>query len=99
MATHFDCIKIEIIVFLFAADNQLQLGNDYGLGNISIFLELRLIACKGPRQTADFRATADGEISEIYLCPRKRGGKEKCSEGPNRAARNFAPFHMRPLQR
>ena len=76
MATHFDRIKIQIIVFLFAADKELQLGDNNAFGNIAILFEPCLVALERPRQTADFRTPADGEISDINLCPRERGRKE-----------------------
>src|ERR1051325_5951947 len=92
MTTNFDRIKVEIIVFLFAADNQLQLGNNDALGNIAVFLEFGLIAGKCPRQTTDFRPAADGEISDVNL-RRDEWGRNQMERESRKAQKASGQVH------
>src|SRR4030095_661415 len=89
-------IGIEIIIFLFSSDHQLQLRHNNALGDIPILFKRGQVPLKTPRQTADLSAATDGVVSHVYLPPRRGDQKQKEDQGRTTDKTDLGLFHVRP---
>ena len=56
-------VSIEIVIFFFSPDHQLQLRYDDAFGYIPILFKPGPVPFKAPRQTADLSAATDSVVS------------------------------------